>query len=64
MKNPTLEITCTFKILAEVDPSNYGKNKILTTQEMIEEEKRIFTEDPERILNFIWDSYEVEVKEV
>ena len=64
MKNPTVEVTCTFKITSELEPANYEKGKLLSTAEMIEKEKRIFLEDPELILNFEWDSYDVKVEEV
>ena len=64
MRNPTVEITCTFKVVVELDPANYFKNMQMTTEEMIAIEKKQFIEDPELILNFKWDSYDVEVKEV
>jgi hypothetical protein len=64
MRNPNVEITCTFKVIIELEPANYGKTKLPTTEEMIAMEKKQFTEDPELILNFEWESYEVEVKEV
>lgn len=56
-------VTCIYTVEIDLNPKNYDKNNI-DTEEMIDIEHDAFTNDPERILNFDWDSYTVEVEEI